>query len=66
MISLGFRADLAILSPDSVLPNNTIYSFSPRLSVSYVFAPEWTFNANAGIYNQLLHLPFLGIVKKTG
>ena len=64
MISLGFRADLAILSPDSVLPNNTIYSFSPRLSVSYVFAPEWTFNANAGIYNQLPSLTILGYSKE--
>jgi len=64
IISVGFRADLAILSPDSVLPNNTMQSFSPRLSVSYAFSPEWTFNANAGIYNQLPSLTILGYSKE--
>ena len=64
IISVGFRADLAILSPDSVLSNNTMQSFSPRLSVSYAFAPEWTFNANAGIYNQLPSLTILGYSKE--
>ena len=64
IISVGFRADLAILSPDSVSPNNTMHSLSPRLSVSYAFAPEWTFNANAGIYNQLPSLTILGHSKE--
>ena len=64
IISVGIRADIAILSPDSILPNNTMHSFSPRLSVSYAFAPEWSFNANAGIYNQLPSLTILGFSKE--
>lgn len=64
IISLGFRADGAILTPDSVLPINQILAFSPRLSLSYAFSPEWTFNANAGIYNQLPSLTILGYSKE--
>ena len=64
IISLGVRADGAILNTDSVLPKNTVFSFSPRLSLSYAFSPEWTFNANAGIYNQLPSLTILGHSKE--
>ncbi len=60
MISFGFRTDGAILPSESELPKNSLLSFSPRLSFSYAFAPEWTFNANAGRYNQLPSLTILG------
>ena len=53
-LSGGVRADGALL------PKRAILSFSPRFSASYAFAPEWTFNANAGIYNQLPSLTILG------
>ena len=59
-VSFGLRTDAAILSYDSDLPKNTLISFSPRLSLSYSFAPEWSFNANGGIYNQLPSLTILG------
>lgn len=54
VISGGLRADGALL------PKKIMLSFSPRASASYSFAPEWTFNANAGIYNQLPSLTILG------
>ncbi len=60
VISLGLRTDATILTPDNFLPTNTMFSFSPRLSLSYSFSPEWTFNANTGIYNQLPSLTILG------
>ncbi|MFM9142391.1 MAG: TonB-dependent receptor [Bacteroidota bacterium] len=39
--------------------------WSPRLSLSYNFAPRWTFNANTGIYYQLPAYTLLGFKKST-
>lgn len=54
VLSGGLRADGAIL------PKRLILSFSPRASASFAFAPLWSLNANAGIYNQLPSLTILG------
>ncbi|HCK22368.1 MAG TPA: ferric aerobactin receptor, partial [Bacteroidetes bacterium] len=40
--------------------------FSPRLSISYSFAPRWSFNANTGIYYQLPAYTTLGYRDNSG
>lgn len=59
IISLGIRTDGAILD-SSIEPDNIMHSYSPMVSLSYAFAPEWTFNANTAIYHQLPSLTILG------
>ena len=54
VLSGGLRADGAIMS------NRHIISFSPRFSARFSFAPLWSINLNAGIYNQLPSFPVLG------
>lgn len=53
-LSVGSRGDAALL------PKKIMATLSPRASLSYSFAPDWTFNANAGLYNQLPSLTILG------
>ncbi|MBM3935876.1 MAG: TonB-dependent receptor [Sphingomonadales bacterium] len=46
--------------------SNMLEQFSPRLSLSYNFAPRWTFNANTGIYYQLPAYTLLGFRNTAG
>lgn len=45
---------------------NMLEQFSPRLSLSYNFAPRWTINANTGMYYQLPSYTLLGFRNKDG
>ncbi len=56
-VSLGARIDG---SNYSELTNNPFEQFSPRLSISYKFAPQWALNFNSGIYYQLPAYTALG------
>ena len=40
--------------------SNALNQFSPRISMKYRFAPQWSFNANTGIYYQLPAYTALG------
>jgi hypothetical protein len=48
-LSAGLRADGNDFNSEMSNPINQI---SPRVSLRYAFAPQWSFNANAGIYYQ--------------
>ncbi|WP_035726279.1 TonB-dependent receptor [Eisenibacter elegans] len=56
-ISIGFRMDGADYAPTM---ENPLAQFSPRLSLSYSFAPRWAFNFNTGIYYQRAPLTVMG------
>jgi len=62
-LSFGFRADANSYSADM---NNLLDQFSPRFSVSYRFLPEWSLNANTGIYYQLPAYTTLGFRDEAG
>lgn len=56
-LSLGMRLDA---SDYSTLTENPLEQFSPRFSLSYRFAPRFSFNFNTGIYHQLPAYTSLG------
>ncbi|MCW0483480.1 TonB-dependent receptor [Gaoshiqia sediminis] len=56
-LSLGVRIDAADYTSTMRSPFN---QFSPRLSASYRFAANWSFNFNTGIYYQLPPYTALG------
>ena len=62
-VSLGFRMDANNYN-DAM--DNLEDQFSPRLSISYSFAPRWSFNANTGIYYQLPAYTTLGYRDNSG
>lgn len=55
--SAGFRLDGNTFSEEM---QNPIPQFSPRLSLSYLLAPDWKLNFNTGIYYQLPPYTALG------
>lgn len=57
VLSAGLRTDGTDFNENMQNPLN---QFSPRLSVKYRFAPQWSFNANTGIYYQLPSYTALG------
>ena len=50
----------------AITTSNMLEQISPRLSLSYNFAPHWTFNANTGIYSQLPAYTLLGFRNSAG
>lgn len=55
-VSFGFRMD-----DDTFTQNESLLStFSPRLSASYEFAPEWNLNASVGRYYKIPPYTILG------
>ncbi len=62
-VSLGLRMDANNYN-DAM--DNLEDQFSPRLSISYSFAPRWSFNANTGIYYQLPAYTTLGYRDNSG
>lgn len=61
--SAGIRMDGCDWAPSS---SNMLEQLSPRLSLSYHFAPRWTFNANTGLYYQLPAYTLLGFRNNSG
>lgn len=57
VLSAGVRVDGANFNDEMSNPLNQL---SPRISVKYNFAPQWSFNANTGIYYQLPVYTILG------
>jgi hypothetical protein len=57
MTSAGLRLDGCDWSSST---SRLFDQFSPRFSLSYNFAPQWTLNANTGIYYQLPAYTLLG------
>ncbi len=57
VLSAGFRTDAAGYSDET---NNILEQFSPRVSLTYNFAPRWSLNFNTGIYYQLPPYTILG------
>ncbi len=62
-VSLGLRMDANNYN-DAM--DNLEDQFSPRLSISYSFAPRWSFNTNTGIYYQLPAYTTLGYRDNSG
>lgn len=62
-LSAGFRLDGASYSQDMA---KVWDQFSPRLSASWAFAPDWSLNANLGRYYQLPAYTVLGYRDSTG
>ena len=60
-VSAGFRLDASNYSD---LTNNPLEQFSPRVSLKYLFADHFSFNANAGIYYMLPTYTALGFQKE--
>ena len=60
-VSAGFRLDASNYSD---LTNNPLEQFSPRVSLKYLFADRFSFNANAGIYYMLPTYTALGFQKE--
>ncbi len=58
--SAGFRLDGNSFSSDFSSP---IEQFSPRVSASYFFRPDWAVNMSAGIYYQLPPYTILGYMQ---
>ena len=56
-LAAGMRLDGSTLAKGL---QNPLEQFSPRFSLSYVFAPGWTLNANTGRYFQLPAYTILG------
>ncbi|HBH22768.1 MAG TPA: ferric aerobactin receptor [Cytophagales bacterium] len=56
-LSVGLRADATDFSEQT---RNMLDQFSPRFSLSYQFAPKWSFNFNTGRYYQLPPYTVLG------
>jgi len=62
-LSAGLRVDGATAAAGL---RNPLRQLSPRVSASWAFAPEWTLNANTGIYHQLPAYTVLGFADATG
>lgn len=62
-LSAGLRIDGSTAAQGL---KNPMRQLSPRLSASWAFAPEWTFNANTGIYHQLPAYTVLGFEDASG
>jgi hypothetical protein len=62
-LSAGFRADANNYNSQM---SNLLNQFSPRFSLSYTFAPGWSFNANTGRYFQLPAYTILGYRDEDG
>jgi len=60
--SAGLRLDACDWAPST---SKLFEQFSPRLSLSYNFAPRWTLNANTGMYYQLPAYTLLGFKTST-
>jgi len=60
--SAGLRLDACDWAPST---SRLFEQFSPRLSLSYNFAPRWTLNANTGMYYQLPAYTLLGFKTST-
>ncbi len=61
-VSLGFRMD-----DDSFTQNESLLStFSPRVSASFEFAPDWRLNASAGRYYKIPPYTILGFRNNDG
>jgi hypothetical protein len=60
--SAGLRLDACDWAPST---SRLFEQFSPRLSLSYNFAPRWTLNANTGMYYQLPAYTLLGFKAST-
>ena len=56
-VSTGMRIDGSYLGEGL---KNPLKQLSPRMSLSYAFAPGWTLNANTGRYHQLPAYTILG------
>ena len=56
-VSFGVRTDVNTFTTSGM---NALKTLSPRLSVSYVLANKWTWNASAGIYYKLPTYTILG------
>jgi hypothetical protein len=56
-VSFGVRSDVNTFTTSGM---NGLKTLSPRLSVSYVLANKWTWNASAGIYYKLPTYTILG------
>ncbi len=56
-ISAGLRTDMNTFTGDGM---NALQTLSPRISVSYVLADKWTWNASAGIYYKMPPYTILG------
>lgn len=62
-LSAGFRLDGASYGPETA---NPLEQFSPRVSASWTFAPNWSLNANLGRYFQLPAYTVLGYRDENG
>lgn len=62
-LSAGFRADANNYNAHM---SNLLNQLSPRFSLSYTFAPGWSFNANTGRYFQLPAYTILGYRDEDG
>ena len=56
-VSFGIRSDVNTFTTSGM---NGLKTLSPRLSVSYVLANKWTWNASAGIYYKIPTYTILG------
>jgi hypothetical protein len=56
-VNLGFRLDANSYNKSMA---NPFAQFSPRLALSYAFAPKWSLNFNSGLYHQLPPYTTLG------
>jgi outer membrane receptor for ferrienterochelin and colicin len=56
-ISAGIRTDLNSFTSDG---GNPLATLSPRISMSYVLADQWTFNASIGSYSKIPPYTILG------
>lgn len=62
-VALGVRMDGNTYSTEMAKPWE---QFSPRIAVSYAFAPKWSLNFNTGIYRQLPPYTIMGYENETG
>ncbi len=62
-ISAGLRADGNSFTDDGA---NLAKTLSPRLSLSYVFAPKWTWNSSVGRYYKIPPYTILGFADNNG
>lgn len=62
-VSAGVRTDMNSFTTDGMDPLQTI---SPRLSLSYVLADQWTLNASVGRYFKIAPYTILGFADNNG
>lgn len=73
-VSKGFFGEILVLSAGlrvdgndfAETMRNPLDQFSPRFSLSYNFAPKWSFNSNVGRYYQLPPYTILGFRNNLG